>query len=78
MAAKDCNHFLFFAYLFSGQELHFNFQLVFLLFLFYDVSYFLFISNSVDKLKSKQHLISQELVCSCVAIKKTNKKLMTT
>ena len=27
----------------------------------------------IDKLKSKQHLISQELVCSCFAIKKTKK-----
>ena len=70
MAAKECNCFLFFFYLFSGQELHFNFQLIFLLFLFHDISYFLFIPNSVDKLNSKQHLISQELVCSCLAIKK--------
>ena len=54
--------------------LTFSFSFIcFLLFLFYDVSYFSFISNYVDKLKSKQHLISQELVCSCFAIKtKTN------
>ena len=70
MAGKECNYFLFFIYLFSGKELRFNFQLIFLLFLFFDVSYFLFISNSIDKLRSKQHLISQELVCSCFAIKK--------
>ena len=74
MAAKECNHFLFFVYLFSGQELRFNFQLIFLLFLFYNVSYFLFILNSIDKLKSKQHLISQELVCSCFAIKTKKQK----
>ena len=37
MAVKECNHFLFFAYLFSGQELCFNFQMIFLLFLFYDM-----------------------------------------
>ena len=75
MASTECNHFLFFVYLFSGQELRFNFQLIFLLFLFYDRSYFLFISNSIDKLKSKQHLISHELVCSCLAIKKKKKKV---
>ena len=74
MAGKECNYFLFFIYLFSGKELRFNFQLIFLLFLFFDVSYFLFISDSIDKLRSKQHLMSQELVCSCFAIKKKKKK----
>ena len=75
MAGKECNYFLFFIYLFSGKELRFNFQLIFLLFLFFDVSYFLFISDSIDKLRSKQHLMSQELVCSCFAIKKKKKKV---
>ena len=70
MTKKECNHFLFFVDLFSGQELCFNFQLIFLLFFFYDISYFSFISNSIDKLNSKQHSVSQELVCSCFAIKK--------
>ena len=74
MAAKECNHFLFIVYLFPGQELRFNFQLIFL-FLFYDIhTFYAKIENSIDKLKSKQHLISQELVCSCFAIKKKTKK----
>ena len=75
MAAKECNHFLFIVYLFPGQELRFNFQLIFL-FLFYDIhTFYAKIENSIDKLKSKQHLISQELVCSCFAIKKKKKKV---
>ena len=57
MAVKDCNQFLFFVYLFS-------------LFFFQETSYFLFISNSIVKLKSKECLISQELVCSYFAMEK--------
>ena len=76
MAAKECNHFLFIVYLFAGQELRFNFQLIFL-FLFYDIhTFYAKIENSIDKLKSKQHLISQELVCSCFAIKKKEKSIL--
>ena len=76
MAAKECNHFLFIVYLFPGQELRFNFQLIFL-FLFYDIhTFYAKIENFIDKLKSKQHLISQELVCSCFAIKKNQKSIL--